>query len=379
MEKAATAVVTCNVWHTECDVMGDQYWVKDEISNPKGIKSKEGHRLDHCGAKDSWYVYLDKYGKPYSMLEMKAGSTNNLIPLPATFYTDATYTELRDPATIEAGERIYWTTTNKGQCWHHTGVTRLDIPNFEFIVDSESYYLHPGESLELDVSAGSHTIIEKYDKDYIINDVNVPFSVDKDGNTVITVVIAEGSKVEVDFENRPKNMPEPQEPETELITESITEPITETETETEQPTEIQTEPPVVITESETEALTETESEELMETETELIVETESELTTETESEISTETEFQSETETEQTSETESETETEVITEKQTEKPTEKQTEKQTEKPTEKQTEAPKVSGAVLGASREREDQSNNSNNNKKKGVQGASRDRVAVP
>lgn len=206
--------------------MGDEYWVKDEISNPKGIKSKEGHRKDHCGAIDSWYVYLDEYGKPYSMLEMKAGSTNNKIPLPAIFYTDETYTKLRDPATIEVGERIYWTTENKGQVWHHTGVTRLDIPNFEFIVDGVSYYLQPGESLEIEVSAGSHTVIEKYDKEYIINDVSVPFSVDKDGSTVISVEVSEGSQVEIDFENRPKNMPEPPTP-------PETEPITETETETE--------------------------------------------------------------------------------------------------------------------------------------------------
>ena len=177
----------CHVWHTECDVMGDQYWVKDEISNPQGIKSKEGHRIDHCGAKDSWYVYLNEYGDPYAMMEMKAGSTNDLIPLPAHFYTDETYTEVRDPATIEVGERIYWTTENKGQVWHHTGVTRLDIPNFEFIIDNQSYTLSPGESLTIDLPEGQHEIIEKYDKEYIINDVNVPFTVNQEGSAIITV------------------------------------------------------------------------------------------------------------------------------------------------------------------------------------------------
>ena len=195
-----TKTLYCNVWHTECDVMGDQYWVKDEISNPKGIKSKEGHRKDHCGAIDSWFVYLDKNGKPYSMLEMKAGSTNNLIPLPAYFYTDETYTEPRDPATIQVGERIYWTTENKGQVWHHTGVTRLDVPKFEFVIDGESYFLQPDDTIELEVSAGHHTIIERYDKEYIINDVNVPFSVDKDENVVISVDTLDGSKVEINID-----------------------------------------------------------------------------------------------------------------------------------------------------------------------------------
>lgn len=330
----------CNVWHTECDVMGDEYWVKDEISNPEGIKSKEGHRKDHCGAIDSWYVYLDEHGKPYTMLEMKAGSTNNKIPLPAYFYTDETYTEVRDPATIKAGERIYWTTKHKGQVWHHTGVTRLDIPTFEFIVDGESYYLKPDESLEIKVSAGNHTIIEKYNKEYIINDVSVPFSVDKDENAIVTVNIVEGAQIEINFENRPKNMPEPPEPpETEPVTE--TESIIETEIETE--TELITE-----TEVETESITETETE--VETETELIIETESITESESETKVETETELIIETESEKITETITESESESERKKETEPSTEKQTEKIIEKSTEKQTET-ETNGEVLGISR----------------------------
>ena len=338
-EKSSSIIIKktlyCNVWHTECDVMGDEYWIKDEISNPKGIKSKEGHRKDHCGAIDSWYVYLDEYGKPYAMLEMKAGATNNQIPLPAHFYTDETYTEVRDPATIKAGERIYWTTEHKGQVWHHTGVTRLDIPTFEFIVDGESYDLKPGESLEIEVSAGDHTIIEKYNKEYIINDVSVPFSIDKDENAIVTVNIVKGTQIEINFENRPKNMPEPPKP-------PETEPITETETETELIIETETE-----SESETELITETESEtesEETENETELITEIE----TESESE---ETELIIETESEKIPEIIIESESESERKKETEPSTEKQTKKIIEKSTEKQTET-EANGEVLGTSRD---------------------------
>jgi hypothetical protein len=39
--------------------MGNQAWVKDEISNPQGIKSKEGHRLAYCGDPSHWIIYLD--------------------------------------------------------------------------------------------------------------------------------------------------------------------------------------------------------------------------------------------------------------------------------------------------------------------------------
>ena len=35
-----------HIWHTECDVMGNQAWVPD-IDNPTGDRSREGHRLDH--------------------------------------------------------------------------------------------------------------------------------------------------------------------------------------------------------------------------------------------------------------------------------------------------------------------------------------------
>ena len=234
----------CNVWHTECDVMGDQYWVRDEISNPQGIRSKEGHRIDHCGAKDSWYVYLDEYGSPYAMLEMKAGSTNDLIPLPATFYTDSTYTELRDPATIEVGERIYWTTENRGQVWHHTGVTRLDVPTFEFIINGQSYFLQDGDTLTIEnLPVGEYTIIEKYSAEYIINDVNVPFVVDQEGSVVVTVNVNNEAETIVNFENRPKNMPDPAIVPEPVIPNTPTPVPTETPIPTDTPTPTPTEMP----------------------------------------------------------------------------------------------------------------------------------------
>ena len=99
------------VWHVGCDVMGNQAWVKDEISNPKGIKSREGHRLIKCGDPNHWIIYLDANGKPFMMDEIESGATGGTLH--TKFYTDNTYQTEMSIADIQCGERIYWTT------WHN--------------------------------------------------------------------------------------------------------------------------------------------------------------------------------------------------------------------------------------------------------------------
>jgi hypothetical protein len=54
------------------------------------------------------------------MDEIKSGATGGILA--AKFYTDETYTEVKNIKTIKAGERIYWTTEHAGQVWHHTGI-----------------------------------------------------------------------------------------------------------------------------------------------------------------------------------------------------------------------------------------------------------------
>ena len=60
-------------------------------------------------------------GHPFRMDEIKSGATGGTLN--TKFYTDNTYTVIKDISTISVGERIYWTTENKGQVWHHTGIT----------------------------------------------------------------------------------------------------------------------------------------------------------------------------------------------------------------------------------------------------------------
>ena len=325
------------VWHVGCDVMGNQKWVKDEISNPKGIPSREGHRLAYCGDPSHWIIYLDEYGVPFMMDEIKSGATGGTLN--TKFFTDGTYTEEKSISEIKCGERIYWITWHNDQVWHHTGITTPEIPEFSFLVNDVEYAIEAGSTLTLDnLPAGTYQIIEKYNPEYFVADVSIPFVVDEDCNVIANVTIGMDDEAVVNFTNQ-RITPDKPEPETDPIvpdTEPQTEIITESESETETETESETETEKV-TETETESESETESE--TETETEFI--TESETDTEIITEVITESESETQTETEQL--TEKHTETELVAEKPTEKPTEKVTEKSiempSEKPTEKQTEA----------------------------------------
>ena len=105
-----------HIWHTECDVMGNQAWVPD-IDNPTGDRSREGHRLDHCGQPGNWIIYLDENGTPYMLEERNAGGANGGT-LTARFYSDGTYTQEIGIDDINLNERIYFTTENDYQGRH---------------------------------------------------------------------------------------------------------------------------------------------------------------------------------------------------------------------------------------------------------------------
>lgn len=219
-----------NVWHVGCDVMGDQTWVKDEINNPEGIPSKDGHRKNKCGDPTHWNIYINTDGVPYMLQEIKSGATNGTLN--TCFYTDNTYTKIRDISDIKIGERVYWTTWNFDKSlgvvgvWHHTGVTYPEIPEFEFEFNGQTYFLKPNESLTLtDIPAGTYTITEKYKQDYIIGDVSIPYVQEADGDIVVEVTILPEQIIEVDFTNTRGNLPEPTPIPSEPPVESEPEPV----------------------------------------------------------------------------------------------------------------------------------------------------------
>ena len=227
-----------HIWHTECDVMGDQAWVPD-IDNPTGDKSREGHRLDHCGQPGNWIIFLDENGVPYMLEEKNAGGANGGI-LIARFYSDGTYTQEIGIDDINLNERIYFTTENdyqgRHQVWHHSGIAYPENPTFKFYIGDGVYELHSGETLTLEnLPAGTYQIVEEYNPEFYPSSVSVGFELDENSNVIATATVNPDQTTEVDFVNeriteRPEPTPTPIPPvesEPESVPESIPESVPE--------------------------------------------------------------------------------------------------------------------------------------------------------
>ena len=227
-----------HIWHTECDVMGNQAWVPD-IDNPTGDRSREGHRLDHCGQPGNWIIYLDENGTPYMLEEKNAGGANGGT-LTARFYSDGTYTQEIGIDDINLNERIYFTTENdyqgRHQVWHHSGIAYPENPTFKFYIGDGVYELHAGETLTLEnLPAGTYQIVEEYNPEFYPSSVSVGFELDENSNVIATATVNSDQTTEVDFVNeriteRPEPTPTPIPPvesEPESVPESIPESIPE--------------------------------------------------------------------------------------------------------------------------------------------------------
>lgn len=282
-------------WTLYCDVMKNENWVKDEISNPEGKPNKEGHRKAYCGKPGNWIIYLDQDGIPCDMIQVVSGSTGGILH--GHLYSDSTYTQQIDISNVRDGDRLYWTTENNGQVWHHTGVLNAPWP-----------YVEPETDPETDPETEPLTETQVYESE----------------TESETEVQTETELVETETETE-----EPQ-TETEEVTESEYESESESELETEADTENTTETesetePVIETEpdTETERITEPVTEPIVESESESETEyhysdtelgTESEFDSETETELETETQFQSETKFQSETETQSQSETNPVSE-----------------------------------------------------------------
>lgn len=227
-----------HIWHTECDVMGNQAWVPD-IDNPTGDRSREGHRLDHCGQPGNWIIYLDENGVPYMLEEKNAGGANGGI-LIARFYSDGSYSQEIGIDDINLNERIYFTTENdyqgRHQVWHHSGIAYPENPTFKFYIGDGVYELHAGETLTLEnLPAGTYQIVEEYNPEFYPSSVSVGFELDENSNVIATATVNPDQTTEVDFVNeriteRPEPTPTPTPPvesEPESVPESIPESVPE--------------------------------------------------------------------------------------------------------------------------------------------------------
>ena len=197
-----------SVWHIRCDYMdgetfkaGGGFWRRDWIKNPNGTLSKEGHRSNKCGDADNWVIWVDPDGNPFRMDEIKSGATGGTLPTviykPSAEYPmseeelremgrtgdpnlvwkyNQQFQEVMDWSDIKIGVRMYWTTSNKGQVWYHTGIPyKVAAPTYTLYIDGEAYPLVANEgsvTLE-DLQEGIHTISEQATKDTFISTILV--------------------------------------------------------------------------------------------------------------------------------------------------------------------------------------------------------------
>ena len=218
-------------WSIACDVMGDEDWAPD-ITNTTGARNKEGHQKKYCGTAECNKIYIGDDGLPYAIHHIKNGS--NLPNTATKLYTDDTYTVEKPFNEIRPGMRIYWTTQNGNQVWHHTGIVAGNLAEFEFEVNGEIYTVNAGGSLSLELPAGTYEVIEKAKGGYEISTVSADYTVQDDGtHTIITIV--GGETTTVDFVNKTVIVPPEPEPTLEPTVEPTPEPTIEP-TPTVEPT-----------------------------------------------------------------------------------------------------------------------------------------------
>ena len=221
------------IWHVRCDTMdntnftaGGGRWMAD-ISNWENKTSKEGHRSNHCGDANNWVLFVDADGKANSLYQLKSGSTGGTLPsvvyrAPADLASIPEHQLIYDPTVpndvmtarlinevfrpenampfneiqLVSGKRIFWTSQNGNQVWHHTGVlSGPERPRFTIVVNGVAYALGVGESVKIDiVEEGLLEIEEIATANYKLQAVedcgegNITIMYNKDGLTGYTTV-----------------------------------------------------------------------------------------------------------------------------------------------------------------------------------------------
>lgn len=210
-----TKVLKGEIWQVRCDVMdgtdfkaGGGYW-KADITNSANVTSKEGHRSNHCGDWENWVLFVDENGEATGLYQLKSGSTggtlpcvvyrpkynlskNEIIYIDPTNVTDETLNKFKDnyktpisysEINLVEGQRLWWTTQNGGQVWHHTGTLRRTNPRFAIVINGVPYNLGVGESIQItEVEEGLTQVEEIATANYRLYNIEQ----DSDGNITIT-------------------------------------------------------------------------------------------------------------------------------------------------------------------------------------------------
>ena len=259
-----------DIWHIRCDYMdgetfhaGGGIWKRDLIMNPSGNLSREGHRSNKCGNDDNWVIWVGEDGVPYRMDEIKSGATGGTLP--TRIYSpryDLSSNEIYSMSVddtdliwrysqnfidtmgwsdIKIGQRLYWTTENKGQIWYHTGIPYKSTPTFMLFVDGVGYPLVSGEYVEIsDLMPGIHEITESADAQYYLGEITSSSTIEDRDEWSIVISVGDGENVSVEWNNvvnspPPATAPPAPDPPV-VITPTPTPTATPTETPTSEPT-----------------------------------------------------------------------------------------------------------------------------------------------
>lgn len=192
------------IWQVRCDTMdgtsfqaGGGYW-KADITNYRNVTSAEGHRSNHCGDWENWVLFVNENGEATGLYQLKSGSTGGTLPsivyrpqhnLSKDQIINIDPTNVTDPVlnmfkenyahampfseiNLVEGERLWWTSQNGGQMWHHTGVLRKTTPRFAIVINGVPYSLGVGESITLtDVEDGLVQVDEISTANYKLHEI----------------------------------------------------------------------------------------------------------------------------------------------------------------------------------------------------------------
>lgn len=192
------------IWQVRCDVMdgtifqaGGGIW-KADITNDANTTAREGHRSNHCGDWENWVLFVNENGVATGLYQLKSGSTGGTLPsivyrpkhdLSKSQIINVDPTNVTDPIlnlfkenyseampfseiNLVEGERLWWTSQNGGQMWHHTGVLRKTSPRFAIVINGVPYSLGVGDSITLtDIEDGLVQVNEIATSNYKLHDI----------------------------------------------------------------------------------------------------------------------------------------------------------------------------------------------------------------
>jgi hypothetical protein len=151
----------------------DRDYAKEEELKKAQAEAQEGTQAEGQNENQTEGQNEDDY--PKLNLKLTGEQIRNIINADDPYYTEfkANYENPGDleNITVEENKRLYWTTENNGQVWHHTGIVKVAAEVFRFVVKTVSgeqeFTLFAGQTAEIrNVEAGMVQIEEYKDSKF---------------------------------------------------------------------------------------------------------------------------------------------------------------------------------------------------------------------